>query len=573
MTVKRLPAIWLALLLPVLSACDSTNPVAPDPDDNPPPSSGNFNITLTASPQEIQAGSSQASRITVDVTQTSNNLPPADGTSVALNTSLGSFGVADAENPVQNTTLSLAGGRAQVSLFPGTETGTATILAQVGENTANLNVSFLETLPSDFFLSAVIPNLGDPDGGEAVIVQGSGFNAPLRVTFGGVQATVRSVSSTEVEVDTPPSPTPVDPGGSLPVDVAVTNDLGSGEPVMDTLTGGFTYTTAAAEPVFISRVVPPTGDAAGGETVNVQGSGFQAPLQITFGGVQATVNTVTSTSIEVITPASPQPIDPGGSLTVDVTVQNALGSSTSSSATLAGGFTYQEDDVVPPDPVVVTSLDPTSGPLEGGTSVTLTGSGFTVGSPVSVELAGVRQQAETVVDETTVRFTTVGADDPATCPPDGRLVQRGVTVTLLDSGESGTSGIAFTYLLDAPQITRVSPRTSSQFGSIVVIEGSGFGDEDSVNVEVDLLTDDGQVLSAEVRDASPDSLRIVTPSVPDTFFSEEACVTEVSTQGMRYLERAVDVRVTNLDNGCLDVFGGTLTYRPSDTRCRETSPP
>lgn len=46
MTVKRLLALWLALPLLVFSACDSTNPVAPDPDDPQPPATGNFNVTL-----------------------------------------------------------------------------------------------------------------------------------------------------------------------------------------------------------------------------------------------------------------------------------------------------------------------------------------------------------------------------------------------------------------------------------------------------------------------------------------------------------------------------------------------
>lgn len=570
MTVKRLLAIWLALPLLVFSACDSTNPVAPDPDDPQPPATGNFNVTLTASPEEIQAGTNQASTLTVEVTRTSDNLPPADGTSVAVNTSLGSLGVNDEQNPVRSTTLSLTGGRAQVSLFPGPETGTATVLAQAGENTATLSVSILETLPSGFFLSALIPNTGSPDGGEPVVVQGSGFRAPVRVTFGGVQATVVEVSDTEVRVDTPPSPQPVEAGGSLPVDVAVTNDLGSGDPGMDTLAGGFTYSRASPQPVFISSVDPPTGSAAGGDTVNVRGSGFQAPVQVSFGDVQASVRVVTSTAIQVVTPAAPQPVDPGGSLAVDVTVQNALGSPTSSSTTLVGGFTYTEDA---PDPLVISSLDPSEGPLDGGTRVTVTGSGFTPGSPVSVELAGVRQRAETVVDATTLEFTTAGADPPDPCPADGRLVQRNMTVTLLDSGLSASSGLTFTYLLNAPQVSRVSPATSSQFGSTVVVEGSGFGEDGAVIVEVDLVTDDGQVLSAEVRRASPTEITIRTPAVPDTFFPEEDCVTEVTTQGKRYLERTVDVRVTNLDNGCVDVFGGRLTYRPSDTRCRETAPP
>lgn len=570
------PRVTVRLLAGLLAlsflSCDSTNPVAPNPDEPQPPAAGNFNVGLTAVPTELQAGSAEPATVTVEVTKTSDNLPPADGTAVALNTSLGSFGVNDASNPVRSTTLTLTGGRAQVSLFPGADTGTAQVLAQVGENTGRLSVQVLAALPSNFFVSGVVPNSGDPDGGEPVTVQGAGFEEPVRVTFGGVQATVRSVSSSAIEVDTPRSAQPVEAGGFLTVDVAVTNDLSSGEPPMDTLTGGFTYTLGAAPAFFVQEVDPPRGPAAGGTAITVRGQGFRAPIRLEMGGVVVTGATLVSdTEIQATTPPAAQTVPAGTSLAVDVTVTNALGSETSSSAVLVGGFTYFEEAPEPPGPIVIESLSPTEGPIDGGTVVTITGSGFPAGEPVAVELAGVRQRAESVVDGTTIRFTTAGIDEPAQCPVDGRVAQRGVTVTFPASGTSGDSGDVFTYLLTVPRISRVSG-TGQQTGSTIVIDGQGFGDEGSVDVRVDLVAG-GETFATQVTQATPTRITIRTPRFADDFFPEQDCVTDVSTQGRRFVERTVDVVVTNLDNGCADTAGGALTIFPSDTRCRETEPP
>ena len=81
--------------------------------------------------------------------------------------------------------------------------------------------------------------------------------------------------------------------------------------------------------------------------------------EVSFGGVPATdVVIVNDTTITCTTPA--------GTGDVDVTIDTSGGS-----VTWAAAFTYA------PAPSI-TALDPASGPEAGGTSVTITGTGYDV---------------------------------------------------------------------------------------------------------------------------------------------------------------------------------------------------
>ena len=81
---------------------------------------------------------------------------------------------------------------------------------------------------------------------------------------------------------------------------------------------------------------------------------------VQFGGANATSYTVVSdTSITATTPS-------GSAGTVDITVTNATGTSDTSAT---DQFTY--DDVP-----TVTAVSPNAGPITGGNTVTITGTGF-----------------------------------------------------------------------------------------------------------------------------------------------------------------------------------------------------
>src|SRR5205823_1081601 len=93
----------------------------------------------------------------------------------------------------------------------------------------------------------------------------------------------------------------------------------------------FTTGPVVAPAPVITSLNPSTGPSAGGTTVTITGTGFQANSAVFFGSVPATITvSPTATSITVQTPALP--VGP-----IDVAVVNPDGQI----AILIGGFTAQ----------------------------------------------------------------------------------------------------------------------------------------------------------------------------------------------------------------------------------------
>src|SRR5439155_11801308 len=118
----------------------------------------------------------------------------------------------------------------------------------------------------------------------------------------------------------------------------------------------------------VTSLSPTSGPTGGGTSVTITGTNFITGASVTFGGTAATGVTVNSATS--ITASSPSTTTPGP---VDVRVTTSGGTSPNTSA---DDFTYQ---AVQP---TVTSVAPNEGPSAGGTSVTITGTGFITGSTV-----------------------------------------------------------------------------------------------------------------------------------------------------------------------------------------------
>jgi IPT/TIG domain/Bacterial Ig-like domain (group 3)/Dockerin type I domain len=174
-----------------------------------------------------------------------------------------------------------------------------------------------------------------------------------------------------------------------------------------------TYTA----PPTVTSVSPSSGPAAGGTSVIITGTGFTGATAVDFGGAAATSFMVNSdTQITAV--------DPAGTGVVDVTVTIPVGGTSATST--ADQFTY----VAAP---TVTSLNPTTGPAAGGTSVIITGTGFT--GATAVQFGGAAATSFMVNSD-----TQITAVDPAgTGAVD-------VTVTIPVGGTSSTSSAdLFTY--------------------------------------------------------------------------------------------------------------------------------
>jgi CSLREA domain-containing protein len=193
----------------------------------------------------------------------------------------------------------------------------------------------------------------------------------------------------------------------------------------------------------VTNVSPASGPAAGGTTVTITGTGFTTVNWVHFGPIVTPGFTIVSdTEITTTAPAYT-------GTTVDVTV-NTLGGTSATSA--ADQFTYL---VIP----TVTSVSPSSGLTAGGTSVTITGTGFTGASAVKFGTSAAT--SFTVVSTTQIT---------ATSPAGTGTVD--VTVTT-PGGTSATSAAdQFTYLapttLTATSGTPQSAVVTTTFGSPLV---------------------------------------------------------------------------------------------------------
>jgi hypothetical protein len=215
-----------------------------------------------------------------------------------------------------------------------------------------------------------------------VTITGTGFTGATAVTFGGTPATgVTVVSDSQISAVSPAHATGT-------VDIQVTTPGGTSAAVA---ADQYTYTTSTP---IVTAVSPTSGATAGGTTVTITGTGFTGATGVLFGSKPATgVTVVSDTQISAVSPAHVGEV-------VHVRVVTPLGTSPSGPA---DRYTYVVR--VP----AITAVAPMSGTTAGGTSVTITGTGFTGATAV---LFGFKPATGvTVVSDT--QITAVSPAHPA----------------------------------------------------------------------------------------------------------------------------------------------------------------
>jgi len=234
---------------------------------------------------------------------------------------------------------------------------------------------------------------------------------------------------------------------------------------------------AAPATVTIFQLAPPSGPAAGGTAVTLTGVNFRADCTFGFGGVPATnvaVHDATSTTVTA-------PAHVAGS--VDVTA-----SCGAESYTLRNGFTYVAGSAS------ISSVAPSSGAVDGGTLVRITGSDFV---PSCWAFFG----GTAAHNVSVIGTTEVIASTPA-------HAAGAVAVSLrCGPGNEPALGGAFNYSAagePAPVITSVSPLAAAP-GQAVTIDGSRFRLSDTVTF--------GSV-AAQVVGSAPDGHVVLVPTMP-----------------------------------------------------------
>ncbi|WP_181408820.1 IPT/TIG domain-containing protein [Schumannella soli] len=414
----------------------------------------------------------------VVVTHTPVTGPTAGGTDVTI-TGTDLDGVTAVQFGTTNGTIVSTTATQIVVTSPLHAAGSVDLVLRDPAGDVTIADGFLFRDPQAPTAAGLTPLTGPTAGGTNVTITGTGFSAATGVTFGGVAGTSFTVvSDTQITVASPAH-------AAGPVAVVVQHPDGASAPL------AFTYTVAT--PV-IGALTPNTGSTEGGEVVRVTGTALGDATAVSFGGSAGTsITRVDADTIDVTTPAHA-----AGAVGVTVTTPGGT------SLTLAGGFTFLQPAPQP----TIGSLTPVSGPTGGGTTVTITGTGFTgtTGSG-AVTFGGTPAASYTVVSDTQISAVTpahaAGAVDVVVTAPGGTATQAngysfrpgpeivgltpasgptagGTSVTIIGSSLTDTGAVSFggvaatSFVVDSDtQITAVAPAHAQ--GAVDVVVTTPFG--------------------------------------------------------------------------------------------------
>ena len=185
-------------------------------------------------------------------------------------------------------------------------------------------------------------------GAQSLTIDGDNFGSSPVVTVGATDCVVTASTSSSISCDLPAVA-----GGDYAVVVLA--------PEFGLSNSDVTYESELTA----SSMSPLTGSFGGGSLLTITGTGFDTETDptVTVCSADCAVVSVTDTEIQCRTPAN------SGSVTEDCAV--SVSQASGKSVDLADSFTY--DDSLTPQ---VSSVSPQRGGTGGGTSITITGTGF-----------------------------------------------------------------------------------------------------------------------------------------------------------------------------------------------------
>lgn len=261
-------------------------------------------------------------------------------------------------------------------------------------------------------------NNASPDESRIVEISGDGFSGANSVEFNGINASFKVMGDNLIRAYLPEAVKDKAkivvkaPGGSVVFDYEKPHESESSKPGR----------------MIVASVTPMSGPASGGVQIIIRGAGFKRRglISVDFGGVPGEkVNVNGDDTISLIAPAHTA----GPS---QLTVRSADG---------AEVILDQSFNFIPPPSVV--SLQPTVGPVAGGTVLKITGAGFSVSGVVSVAFGNAPPKQATVTNDTEMTIVT---------PP---YILGPVDIYIVNpDGQSYTLKQAFTYL-EAPVIKSI----------------------------------------------------------------------------------------------------------------------
>ena len=392
------------------------------------PADGAATVDVTVTTPGGTSTTSTSDRFTYVPAPTITGVAPAAGplgggtvvtvTGTNLTNSTVAFGTKAATGVTINGT-----GTSLTATSPAEAAATVDVTATTAGGTSATSSADLFTFVPAPIISGISPKAGPLSGGTIVTVTGTNL-ANSTVTFGTKAATGVSVNAAGTSL------TATSPAGAGTVDIKATT------------VGGTSATSAADKFTYVPKptvtgITPTAGPLGGGTVVTVTGTNL-ANSTVTFATTAATGVTVNAAGTS-LTATSPV-----GSGIVDVKATTPGGTSATSAA---DKFTYV------PAPTV-SKVAPGSGPIAGGTVVTVTGTHL-ASSTVTFATAAA----------TGVTVNAAGTSLTATSPAGSGTVD--IKATTAGGTSATTAADHFTYL-GHPAVSAISPSSGSVVGGTVV---------------------------------------------------------------------------------------------------------
>jgi hypothetical protein len=226
-------------------------------------------------------------------------------------------------------------------------------------------------------VSSVSPSSGTVNGGTPIKITGTGFvaGATVKILQGGTGPTAIPASNVVVVSPTEITAVTGGPAKAGTWNVIVTD---AGGTITTSVHDDYTY--AYPKPT-VSSVSPSSGTVNGGTPIKITGTGFVAgaTVKILQGGTGPTA--IPASNVVVVSPTEITAVTggPAKAGTWNVIVTDAGGTITTS---VHDDYTYAY-----PKPTV-SSVSPSSGTVNGGTPIKITGTGFVAGATVKILQGG-----------------------------------------------------------------------------------------------------------------------------------------------------------------------------------------
>jgi hypothetical protein len=239
------------------------------------------------------------------------------------------------------------------------------VAANDGGTTSGADAEFTTIPHEPPTVSGLSPEAGTDAGGTTVTFTGTGMEHVTSVTFVW-QARMETYAGTELTHSSSTSLSVVTPAVCSCInrgtfDAVLHDDVGS-----EIEGGQFTFYTRPT----VIRSSPRTGPSTGGTTVTINGKWMEAATEVLFGTVPGTIQSASNETLTVTAPAST-----AGKVSVTVLTPGGRSEPVGKAAFRFSGLS-------------VKGVSPPSGPVVGGTTVTVNGAGFAPGTGTTAFLVG-----------------------------------------------------------------------------------------------------------------------------------------------------------------------------------------